>query len=94
MIQIDDVVISANGEKINPDVLEKQVFIPLAKRFSILGYDDGNGKKLTLIVEITKDSNKLLLKRTVEEVNRLLKQFEQMKTMMKQFKNGNFKMPF
>ncbi len=32
--------------------------------------------------------------RSVEEVNRLLKQFEQMKTMMKQFKNGNLKMPF
>ena len=32
--------------------------------------------------------------RTVEEVNLLLKQFEQMKQMMKQFKNGNFKMPF
>jgi signal recognition particle subunit SRP54 len=30
----------------------------------------------------------------VEDVNRLLKQFEQMKTMMKQFSNGNFKMPF
>ena len=32
--------------------------------------------------------------RSVEEVNRLLKQFEQMKIMMKQMKNGNFKMPF
>ncbi|MBQ2408009.1 MAG: signal recognition particle protein [Bacilli bacterium] len=32
--------------------------------------------------------------RTVEEVNLLLKQFEQMKQMMKQLKNGNFKMPF
>lgn len=32
--------------------------------------------------------------RTVEEVNRLLKQFDQMKIMMKQMKNGNFKMPF
>lgn len=32
--------------------------------------------------------------RTVEEVNRLLKQFEQMKSMMKQMKNGNFKIPF
>lgn len=32
--------------------------------------------------------------RTVEEVNRLLKQFEQMRIMMKQFKNGKFKMPF
>ena len=31
---------------------------------------------------------------SVEEVNRLLKQFEQMKMMMKQFSNNNFKMPF
>lgn len=32
--------------------------------------------------------------RSVEEINRLLNQFEQMKTMMKRMKNGNFKMPF
>ena len=32
--------------------------------------------------------------RSVEEINKLLKQFEQMKSMMKQMKNGNFKMPF
>ncbi len=32
--------------------------------------------------------------RSVEEVNRLLNQFEQMKKMMKQISNGNFKMPF
>jgi len=31
---------------------------------------------------------------SVEEVNRLLKQFEQMKIMMKQFSNNKFKMPF
>ena len=32
--------------------------------------------------------------RSVEEVNRLLKQFDQMKQMMKQMKNGNMKLPF
>ena len=32
--------------------------------------------------------------RSVEEVNRLLKQFESMKDMMKKMQNGNFKMPF
>lgn len=32
--------------------------------------------------------------RSVEEVNRLIKQFDEMKKMMKQMKNGNFKMPF
>ena len=32
--------------------------------------------------------------RSVQEVNKLLQQFEQMKKMMKQMTNGNFKMPF
>ena len=32
--------------------------------------------------------------RSVEEVNRILKQFEQMKVMIKRMKNGDFKMPF
>ena len=32
--------------------------------------------------------------RSVEEVNRLINQFEQMKKMMKQVSNGNMKMPF
>ena len=32
--------------------------------------------------------------RSVEEVNRLLKQFEEMKKMMKMMKNGNMKMSF
>ena len=32
--------------------------------------------------------------RSVEEVNKLLKQFEQMKVMVKRMQNGNFKMPF
>lgn len=48
--------------------------------------------------EVLKASRKIRIAkgsgRTVEEVNRLLKQFEQMKKMMKQMKNGNFKMPF
>ena len=32
--------------------------------------------------------------RPVEEINRLLQQFEEMKKMMKMFKNGNMKLPF
>ena len=32
--------------------------------------------------------------RSVEEINRLLTQFESMKKMMKQINSGNFKMPF
>lgn len=48
--------------------------------------------------EILKNSRKMRISkgsgRSVEEINRLLKQFEQMKLMMKQFSNGNMKMPF
>ena len=48
--------------------------------------------------EILKASRKIRIAkgsgRSVEEVNRLLKQFEEMKKMMKMMQNGNFKMPF
>ncbi len=48
--------------------------------------------------EVLKASRKIRIAkgsgRSVEEVNRLLKQFEQMKLMMKKMQNGNFKMPF
>lgn len=48
--------------------------------------------------EILKASRKIRISkgcgRSVEEINRLLKQFEQMKVMMKQISSGNFKMPF
>ena len=48
--------------------------------------------------EVLKASRKIRIAkgsgRSVEEVNRLLKQFEMMKDMMKKMSNGNFKMPF
>lgn len=48
--------------------------------------------------EIIKASRKIRISKgsgtTVEEVNRLLKQFEESKKMMKMFSNGSFKMPF
>ena len=48
--------------------------------------------------EMLKASHKIRIAngsgRTVTEVNTLLKRFEEMQKMMKQFKNGNFKMPF
>ena len=48
--------------------------------------------------EILKASRKIRIAkgsgRSVEEVNRLLKQFEMMKDMMKKMSSGNFKMPF
>ncbi|MCH5167781.1 MAG: signal recognition particle protein [Erysipelotrichales bacterium] len=48
--------------------------------------------------EVLKNARKLRISkgsgRSVEEINRLLKQFEQMKMMMKQMANGNMNLPF
>ncbi len=48
--------------------------------------------------DILKASRKIRISkgcgRSVEEINRLLKQFDSMKDMMKKMNNGNFKMPF
>ncbi len=48
--------------------------------------------------EIIKASRKTRIAKgsgtSVQEVNKLLTQFDQMKKMMKQMSNGNFKMPF
>ena len=41
-----------------------------------------------------KKAEKFFREASVEEINKLLKQFEDMKKMMKMFKNGNMKMPF
>ncbi len=50
---------------------------------------DPNILKATRKIRISKGSG-----RSVEEINRLLKQFDQMKVMMKQMSNGNMKLPF
>ena len=48
--------------------------------------------------EIIKSSRKIRIAKgsgtSVQEINRLLTQFEQSKKMMKMFNNGSFKMPF
>ncbi|MEG0799099.1 MAG: signal recognition particle protein [Bacilli bacterium] len=58
---------------------------------SMTPFERGNPDvlKATRKIRIAKGSG-----RSVEEVNRLLKQYEQMKIMMKQMKSGNLKMPF
>ena len=76
--RVDDVVIAANGEKINPDMLEKQIFIPKAKRVSILGLDTEGGEKLSLIFELSKMTNKISLKQTINEINEGLEELKKM----------------
>lgn len=48
-----DLVIGADGENINPDVVE-QAFNPKdALQYCVLGFDEGNGEVLTMVVRIS-----------------------------------------
>ena len=75
----------------NVQVDEKQILYVEAIILSMTPYERKHP-------EILKASRKKRIAmgsgRSVEEVNRLLNQFEEMKKMMKSFSNGNMKMPF
>lgn len=66
--RIDDVVISSNGEKINPDLIEKKLYLPSVNRYSILGLNYNNEENLTLILEIMKNPSKLRIKNILREL--------------------------
>lgn len=59
----DDLFIGANGENINPDMIEKLINITKAKRYSILSIDN----KLSLIIEIAPNSPKSLISNIYNE---------------------------
>ena len=50
--RLGDVVIGENGENINPDSIEKQITLPEALAFSVLGLDGNNGQELSIVVQI------------------------------------------
>lgn len=72
----DDVVVSQNGEKINPDLIEKNIQIYNAKRFCILGLDFENVKKLSLVVEISSGLSIIKKNKLIEEIEKLLIEFK------------------
>ena len=48
----DDVVITENGEKINPDVIEQTLNLSSVERLSLLGIKNGNNLELSLVLEL------------------------------------------
>lgn len=60
----DDVVVDANGEKINPDLVEAELKLNSAKRFSVLGLENG----LSLVVEVDNLSSKDVAENILREV--------------------------
>ncbi len=51
--RLGDVVIGENGENINPDSIEKQIILPEALAFSVLGIQGANGQELSVVVQVS-----------------------------------------
>lgn len=65
----DDVVISSNGEKINPDLIEKNITLLNVKRFCVIGIEDEGINKLSLIIEVPRNSTKYKTQKIIDEIN-------------------------
>ena len=68
----DDVIIGKNGEKINPDEMEKIILLTSAVRYCCTTYQD----KPTLIIQLSKSNCMIRRKTIIEEVNSCLKTIE------------------
>lgn len=68
----DDVVISSSGEKFNPDLIEKRLYLPSVNRYSVIGLNDEGNNYLSLIIEISSSCGILRTKKIVDEVERNL----------------------
>lgn len=64
----DDVVISSNGEKINPDLIEKNISFMNIQRFCVLGLEENNVNKLTLVLEIPNNVSILKKQKIIKEI--------------------------
>lgn len=64
----DDVCIGKNGEKINPDEIEKIVLLTSAVRYCFTTYED----KLTLVIQISRSNYTIKAQSIINEVNNCL----------------------
>ena len=67
--RLDDVVVLNGGEKINPDLVEKEIFLPDVPHFSVLGLVKDANTYLTLIVEVDDSTNRLRLEKIKSDVD-------------------------
>lgn len=66
--RLGDVVIGENGENINPDSVEKQISLPDALQFSVLGLDGKNGQELSIVVQVNKFISEAKINKLKNEV--------------------------
>jgi len=61
-----DLVIGESGENINPDEIEKDLDLPLARDICVFGYGSGSDEELSLVVRIPRDMPSAAIKDTAE----------------------------
>lgn len=74
----DDVVISTSGEKVNPDLIEKDIYISESIRHCVMGLDYDNKNALTLIIEVSEGLSVFGVKHLIEEVDASLMKLQKM----------------
>jgi len=75
----DDIVVSQNGEKINPDLIEKNITLYNARRFCILGLNVDGSTKLSMIVEVNKGISLIKTNQLISEIDNLILEFNNQK---------------
>ena len=76
--RLDDVAISSSGEKIDPDLIEKNMFLPTAERFSIISLPENQVYYLSLVVELKHTNNQFKIKKAIYEVDNNIKKLQQL----------------
>lgn len=66
----DDVIVSSNGEKFNPDLIEKKMVFNHVLRYSVLGMEENGVLNLSLILEVNKNMSSLKINHLIEEVSK------------------------
>ena len=66
--RLDDVVVSSTGEKISPDIIEKELLLTTVNNFCITDYKD----ELSLIFEISPYANSYKIKKIYDEIKNSL----------------------
>lgn len=64
----DEVFVGVNGEKINPDLVEKELKFTTVERYSVLGLNIQGKQQLCLVAEVDKSLRDVRLKCVAEEI--------------------------
>lgn len=68
----DDVIITDNGEKINPDVVEKVIKFNYIDRYSLLGIKQNDKMITALVLEIKPNLSQVRINQIIDEVEKMV----------------------